>query len=69
MINQTAAALQEVLSQAGLTEAIKLLPWCVSAAVPLCYIREAATMAAQQDKGVSIASGSFPSVPESEPHG
>ena len=60
MIDQTNATLQEVLSQASSTEAIKLLTWCVSVAVPLSYINEAESMAAHQEEGISIASESYP---------
>ena len=69
MINQTNATLQEALSQVSLMEAIKLLPWCVSAVIPFHYISGAATMAAQQDEGISIVSGPCPTVPEPEPSG
>ena len=68
MINQTDATLQEVLSQVSSIEAIKVLPWCVSMAVPLHYIGKAATMAIHQDEGISIASEPCPTVPEPEPH-
>ena len=54
MIDQTDAILQEVSSQASLIEAIKLLPWYISAAVPFCYTSRAAPMTAQQDKGIPI---------------
>ena len=57
MIHQTDTTLQEVLSQASSMEAIKLLPWCISAVVPFCYISRAATMAVQQDEGASIMFG------------
>ena len=67
MIYQTNSTLHKVLSQVSSTEAIKLLPWCLSMVVPLLY--EVGTMAAQQDKGVSIVSGPYPIVPEPEPHG
>ena len=56
MINQTDATLLEVLSQASSMEAVKLLPWCISMAVPLLYTSNAASMAAHQDEGISIAS-------------
>ena len=49
MFNQTAATFQEVFSQASLMEAVKLLPWCVSAAVPFHYLSRVVTIAAQQD--------------------
>ena len=69
MIDQTNASLQEVLSQASSMEAVKLLPWCISTVVPLCYISEAATMATHQDENISIASEPCPTVPEAEPYG
>ena len=69
MIDQTIATLQEVLFQESSMEAVKLLPWYVSMAVPLCYISVAATTATHQDKGVFIASKPGPTVPEPEPHG
>ena len=58
--------LPEVLSQVSSTEAIKLLPWCVSAVVPFHYIGGAATMAAQHE-GIPITSGPCPTAPEPEP--
>ena len=64
MIDQTDASFQEVLSQVSSTEAIKLLPWCISVAVPFCYVSEATTMATQQDEDVSTISGPCPTVPE-----
>ena len=67
MIHQTNATLQEVLSPASLTEAIKLLPWCISVAVPFCYISGAATTAAQQDNGIPNVSMPCHTVPV--PHG
>ena len=67
MINQTDATVQEVLSQANSAEAIKLLSWCISEAVPLHYISEAATMAAHQDEGISVASEPCPTAPKGEP--
>ena len=69
MINQIDATLQEVLSQVSSMEAVKLLPWCVSMVVPLCYISEAATMAIHQDEGISIASEPCTAASEPEPHG
>ena len=66
MIDQTDATLQEVLSHVSSMEAIKLLPWCISMVVPLHYISEATTTAAQQEKGISIVSGPCPTVPEPE---
>ena len=69
MIDQTNSTLQEVLSKASSTEAIKLLPWCLSVVVPLCYISEAASVAAHQDESISIASEPCPTVLDPEPHG
>ena len=66
VIDQTDATPQEVLSQVSSTEAIKLLPWCISATVPFHYISETTTTAAQQDEGISIVSKACPTVPE--PH-
>ena len=66
MSNQTNATLREVLSQVSSMEAIKLLPWCISTAVPLHCISEVATMATHQDKGISIASEPCPTAPEPE---
>ena len=68
MIDQTDVTLQEVLSQVSSTEAITLLPWCISMAMPLCYISKSVSLVAHQDEGISIASESCPIVPESEPH-
>ena len=69
MIDQSDATLQEVLSQVSSMEAIKLLPWCVSMAVPLGYMSKAATIATHQDEGASIASEACPTTPEPEPCG
>ena len=54
MIDQTKATFQEVFSKVSLTEAVKLLPWCISVAVPFHYISRAETTAAQQDKGIPL---------------
>ena len=67
MIYQTEATFQEVFSQASLTEAVKLLPWCVSTAVPFCYISRAVTIAAQQDEGIPTMSDLCPTASEPEP--
>ena len=69
MTNQTNATFQEVLSQASFMEAIKLLPWYISAVVPFCYISGATTTAVQQDEGIPIVSRLYPTVPEPKPHG
>ena len=69
MIDQTNATFQEVFSRAGLMKAIKLLPWCLSAVVPFCYIRGEVSIATQQDKGIPTVSEPFPTASEPEPHG
>ena len=69
MINQTDATFQEVFSQASLTEAVKLLSWCISTAVPFCYISIAVTTAAQQDEGIPTIHEPCPTASQSEPHG
>ena len=69
MIDQTDATYQEVSSQASLTEAVKLLPWCISAVMPFHYISRLVTIAAQQDKGIPTVSEPSPTAPEPEPHG
>ena len=38
MVKQTDATFQEVFSQVSLADSIKLLPWCISSTVPLCYM-------------------------------
>ena len=49
-------------------EAVKLLPWCISVVVPLCYISKAATMDAQQRMTASSPYlASAPPAPEPEP--
>ena len=53
MIDQTDATFQEVFSQVGLMEAVKLLPCCISAAVPFQYISRTMTTTGQQGKDVS----------------
>ena len=68
MIDRADATLQEMLSQASSTEAVKLLPWCISTVVPLYYISKAAIMAAYQEEGVSIAYEPCPTASEPEPH-
>ena len=67
MINQSDATFQEVFSKAGSTEAVKLLPWCISAAVPFDYISRPATIAVQQDKGIPTVSEPYPTASEPEP--
>ena len=43
---------EEVFSVASSTDSIKLLSWCVSSAVPFCYISEVLATAMQQGKNV-----------------
>ena len=52
-------------------ETIKLLPLCISAAVPFHYISRAITMAAQLDEGIPTESQLHPttSEPQPGPHG
>ena len=71
MIDQTDATFQEVFSQASLTEAVKLLSWCIPVVVPFHYISGTVITAAQQDKGISTISKPCltRSEPELEPHG
>ena len=69
MIDQTDATLQEILFQVSSTEAVKLLPWCISVVVSFCYISRDAAKAAQQDEGIPIVSRPCPTVPEPELHG
>ena len=71
MIDQTDVTFQGVFFQMSLTEAVKLLPWRVSSAVPFCYLSRAVTIAAQQDKGIPTISEPCPttSEPEPKPHG
>ena len=56
MIKQTDATFQEVFSQVSLADSIKLLPWCISTAVPLCYVSGMMATAMQQDKDIPAAS-------------
>ena len=56
MIKQTEATFQVVISQASLADSIKLLPWCVSAAVSLHYVNGMMAPAMPQDEDVPAAS-------------
>ena len=69
MINQTDDDFWEVFSQVSLTEAVRLLPWCISVAVPFHYIRRAMTIAAQQDEAIPTISEPCPNASEPEPYG
>ena len=48
MTQEGDATFQEVFSMASSTDAIKLLPWCLTSAVPFHYIGEALATAMQQ---------------------
>ena len=70
MIEQTDASFQEVFSQVSSADSIKLLPWCISAAVPLSYRSGMVATATQQDEDISAASephGSLAPCPSSSP--
>ena len=56
MVKEADATFQEVFSQVSLTDLNKLLPWCISSAVPLCYMSNALATAMQQDKDVPATS-------------
>ena len=58
MIKQRDATIQEVFSQVSLEDSIKLLPWCISVAVPLCYVSGMMATTTQQDENVPAASES-----------
>ena len=49
MDEQTDATFQEVFSQVSLANSIKLLPWCLSSTIPLCYMSGVLATTAQQD--------------------
>ena len=48
MVKQADAIFQEVFSQVSSTDSIKLLPWCISSTVPLCYMSRVLATAMQQ---------------------
>ena len=50
MIQEGNATFQEVFSMVNFTDLIKLLPWCVSSAVPFCYVGEVLATTMQQGK-------------------
>ena len=52
MTQEGNATFQEVFSMVSSTDSIKLLPWCVSSAVPFCYMSEALATAVQQGENV-----------------
>ena len=70
MIKQADATFQEVFSQVILADSIKLLPWCISVAVLLCYMNRMMATALQEDENVTAASepeGSLAPGPSSSP--
>ena len=69
MTDQTDATFQEVFSQFSSTEAVKLLPWCVSLAVPFHYISGTMTTAAQQDENIPTVPQPCPTAPKPESYG
>ena len=59
MVKQTDTTFQVVFFQASLANSIKLLPWCISSTVPLCYMSRALATTMQQDEyvpGITTAS-------------
>ena len=52
MVKQTDATFQEVFSLVSLTNSIKLLSWCVSPTVPLCYMSGTLATIMQQDEEI-----------------
>ena len=52
MMQEANATFQEVFSMVSLTDSIKLLPWCVSSAVPFHYMSEVLATAMQQNKNI-----------------
>ena len=73
MVKQADATFQEVFSQGNSANSIKLLPWCISSTVLLCYMSGALATATQQDEDVpatttaSEPEGSLASGPSSSP--
>ena len=52
MAEEADVIVQEVCSQVSSTNSMKLLPWCISSAVPLHYMNKALATAAQQEEDV-----------------
>ena len=65
MIKQTDATFQEVFSKVSTADSIKLLPWCTSSTVPLCYMSGALATTMQQDEDIPATSAA--SEPEGSP--
>ena len=51
MTKEVDTTFQVVFSQISSTDSVKLLPWCISSAVPLHYMNEVLATAAQQREG------------------
>ena len=56
MNEQTDPTFQEVFSHVSLADSIKLLPCCISVAVPIHYMRRTMATAMQQDEDIPAAS-------------
>ena len=69
LMNQTEATFQEVFSQVDSMEAVKLLPWCVTVAMPLWCISGAVATAIQLVEGIPSISELCPTEPKPEPCG
>ena len=69
LLNQTEATFQEVFSLVDSMEAIKMLPWCVTAAMPLCYISRVVATSVQLVDSIPSMSEPCPTKPEPEPCG
>ena len=54
MAKEAESTFKEVLPQTSLTNSVKLLPWCISSAVPLHYMNEALTTAVQWEEDVPM---------------
>ena len=54
MAEETDATFQEVFSQASSTDMVKLVPWCISSAIPLCYMNEVLATMVQQREDIAV---------------
>ena len=54
MAEEADATFQEVFSQTSSTKLVKLLPWCISSAIPLHYLNEALAMTVQQKEDIPV---------------
>ena len=62
MAEKANATFQEVFSQTSSTDLVKLLPWCISSAITLCYMNEVLATTAQQREIVPVTT----TIPEPE---